>query len=165
MFNYSGDPGQYPILSMFNISDKFGFSKRIVFTTNAVSEKGNKGVFILTNDALGFISKSIFGLHEYHKLWLKPDIKTHVTQNHLLIRGRESMEIKHLEGRRNVFKEEWGNQYQTHDSFFFHLTNISLVLSSTEKAHYIENSIHFQIGAYQAEEEFDRKRNTSTLRF
>lgn len=156
MYNYTGDPGQYPLVSMLNITDKFPLSQRIVLTTNAISKIGNKGVFILTNDALGFISKSILGLNEYHKLWLKPNIKTHVIGNRLLIKGHEAMEEKFLNVRRNTFKEEWGNEYESYDSFFLHITNISLELSSEEKARYIENSIHFQIGAHQAEEEFNQ---------
>lgn len=153
MYKYAGDPGQYPIFSMFDITNKFPLSNRIILSTNATSKIGNNGVFVLTNDALGFISKSIFGLNEFHKVWLNPNIETDVNGRQLLIKGFEVMESRFLNSRRNYFKEEWGNRYESYDHFFFHYTDISINMSSKEKAIFIASRIHFQIGIHEGEKQ------------
>ena len=151
MFNYSGDLGQYPFFSMLDISNKFPLSRNIVLSTNAVSKIGNKGVFILTNDAVGFISKSIFRLYEFNKLWLRPNLETETLENRLIIRGFDVVESDFIIDRRKSFKEEWGNKYESYGSFFIHYTDIFLEFSTKEKAEYLKERIHFQIGIHQGE--------------
>lgn len=125
MYNYTGDPGQYPFFSLLDLSGKFIQSKKIIMTTNGLSEIGNKGVFVLSNDSLGFISKSILGLKEYQKILLKNIKKTEVKQNKLLIAGCDVLSIEDFnrKDKNNLFRKEWGNEFKVMNCS----TDISLV--------------------------------------
>src|SRR5690606_24900648 len=68
----------FSLLSTLLLSDfKKNYENQTILSTNAVSLggnplslKGNRGALILTNNALVFISASIFGRKEFARIWL-----------------------------------------------------------------------------------------------
>lgn len=169
--NYEGDSGKYPLFSLF------AAPANSVLTTNARSISGNEGAFFLATSTFGFCSKSIFGIRE-----LTVEELTNITSiKTVMLAGNPCLYIKasriiapekfrgaapkqYLGQLKQLFPENKGHLFIALNEvegfsdpywkdYILHKNEIPLVLSSLEKANYLDMRINFQIGRCKGQKE------------
>ena len=130
---YEGDLGEYPLHSLKAVPKHF---ENIVYSTNAISNTGNKGLFVLSDQDMGFLSYSIFGMNEEHKYSLEYLKRFKHVGNCLVV--NPVRDVPFDQGN------PWESVVQSHIASTE--KEMILVFSSEAKSKHIDMLINFQIG-------------------
>lgn len=132
--SYKGDIGDYPLFSMLSLTFqhnyKLKYEGQVVFSTNASSAGGNKGLLVLTTSSLEFVSASILGRRETSIVSLDKITSIKIQSSQVSIANL----LVHV---RNDFNESIPNRLFT------------VQVSSLSKAKILDDIINFQIGFYK----------------